>query len=146
MKLKLKRKFKGSEYTIGDLFIDGVFYANVLEDAVRVLKDLNHDGDFNDANEGKIFGRTAIPSGIYKVIITYSNHFKRDLPLLVDVYGYEGIRIHPGNDDGDTEGCLLIGKNDVKGKVTNSKFWTEGLITKIKSALDNKEEVTIEIV
>lgn len=146
MKLKSIRKFKGEEYTISDLYIDGVLFSNILEDKVRTLVDLNHDGDFDDLNEGKIHGKIAIPAGTYKVIITYSEHFKRVLPLLVDVHGYEGIRIHSGNTDIDTEGCIIIGKNDVKGKVTNSKFWTEQLISKIKSALDKKEEVTIEIV
>lgn len=146
MKLKLNRKFKGEKYTIGDLYIDNVLYSNVLEDTVRVLKDLNKDGDFDDVNEGKVYGKTAIPAGTYKVIITYSNRFKRDLPLLVGVPGFDGIRIHSGNTDEDTHGCLLIGKNTEKGKVTESKVYTENLITKIKTALDKKETVTIEIV
>ena len=146
MKLKLERKFKGTEYTIGDLFIDGVFFSNILEDVVRGLTDKNDDGDFDDKGEGKVYGETAIPAGKYEVVITYSNRFKKYLPLLLNVPGYEGIRIHPGNSVVDTHGCILPGINNIKGKVTKSKETTELLISKIKDSLDNGELVTIEII
>lgn len=145
MKLRLERKYKGTEYTIGDLFIDGVFYSNILEDTVRGLTDKNDDGDFDDKCEGKVYGKTAIPTGTYKINITYSNRFKRELPLLLNVPGFEGIRIHSGNTAEDTHGCLLPGKNDIKGKVTKSREYTEILIDKIKDSLKIGELVTIEI-
>lgn len=145
MKLKLERKFKGTEYTIGDLFIDGVLFSNILEDVVRGLTDKNDDGDFDDKGEGKVYGETAIPAGTYKIVITYSNRFKRELPLLLNVPGYEGIRIHGGNSAVDTHGCLLPGINNIKGKVTKSKETTELLISEIKDSIDNGESVTITI-
>ena len=145
MKLKLIRKFKGTEYTIGDLFIDGIFFSNILEDVVRGLTDKNDDGDFDDKGEGKVYGDTAIPAGKYEVVITYSNRFKKYLPLLLNVPGYEGIRIHGGNSAVDTHGCLLPGINNIKGKVTKSKETTELLISKIKDSIDNGELVTMTI-
>ena len=146
MKLKLERKFKGTEYTIGDLFIDGVFFSNILEDTVRGLTDKNNDGDFDDKGEGKVYGETAIPAGTYNIIITYSTRFKKYLPLLLDVPGYEGIRIHPGNTAVDTHGCLLPGINNMVGQVTKSRETTQLLIDKISNSLNiKKEKVTITI-
>lgn len=118
MELKLQRIHYDETYTIGKLFIDGVFFSHTLEDKVR---DINHDGDLNDPGEQKIKHYTAIPCGTYDVEITYSNRFKRKMPLLMNVPGFEGIRIHPGNDSDDTSGCILVGKNTVKGGLTNSR-------------------------
>ena len=77
------------------MYLDGRFGVLHLEDVVR-------QGE-------KVPGQTAIPEGIYTVQITFSNRFKRDLPLLLNVPNFEGIRIHPGNTDADTEGCILVG-------------------------------------
>ena len=118
MRLELKRKALLPEYTIGALFVNGKLFCNTLEDTVR---DLNQDGDLNDAGEGKVYGQTAIPYGTYEVVITYSNRFKKQLPLLENVKGFEGIRIHPGNTKEDTHGCILVGVNSQKGMVTESK-------------------------
>lgn len=130
MKLKLTRIFKGKDYTIGRLFIDGVYECDVLEDPVRDL-----------SKEEKVWGNTAIPEGTYKVVITYSNRFKRDLPLLVNVPHFEGIRIHPGNTAVDTHGCLLVGINNQKGRINNSKITFDKLFAKLKKA----ENIEIEI-
>lgn len=108
MKLKLKRIFFGEDYTIGKLYINDEYFCDVLEDKVRP------DGV-------KVFGQTAIPVGTYKVIMNMSTRFKKIMPLLLNVPNFEGIRIHSGNTDEDTHGCLLLGKNTVKGKVTDSK-------------------------
>ncbi len=92
-----------------------------MEDKVRDL-----------TKEKKVPGKTAIPAGTYKVALTYSARFKRMLPLLLDVPYFTGIRIHAGNTHEDTEGCLLLGENKVKGKVINSRFWVNKLINLIK--------------
>ncbi len=94
MELRLNRKFLGDSYTIGDLFINNVFYCNTIEDKVR---DLNKDGDLLDIGESKIYGETAIPYGKYKIIVTMSPKFSRELPRLLDVPHFEGILIHRGN-------------------------------------------------
>ena len=131
MKLKLKRIFKGEKYTIGRLYIDDVFFCDILEDKVRDL-----------SKEEKVWGQTAIPEGTYKIIINYSNRFKRDLPLLLNVPQFEGIRIHPGNTEVDTHGCLLVGINSQKGKVTQSRITFDKLFAKIK----NEKDLEIEII
>jgi hypothetical protein len=118
MKLELKRVARRSTYTIGKLYIDGVYFSDTLEDRDR---DLNHDGDINDVGEEKVMNETCIPSGTYQVIINWSNRFKRLMPLLVNVPGFEGIRIHNGITDKNTSGCLLVGKNSIVGQLTQSK-------------------------
>lgn len=107
MELLLKRLHRTNKSTIGELFINGKFECYTLEDVDR---DLNHDGDLDDAREQKVHGKTAIPKGKYNVIINMSNRFKRQLPLLLNVKGFEGIRIHSGNTDADSEGCILVGR------------------------------------
>ena len=142
MRLELKRKALLPEYTIGDLFVDGKLFCNTLEDTVR---DLNKDGDLNDAGEGKVYGQTAIPYGTYEVVITYSNRFKKQLPLLENVKGFEGIRIHPGNTKEDTHGCILVGINSKKGMVTESKKTFDKLFSLLRDAVEMKETIFITI-
>lgn len=84
MKVLVKRFFKGDKYTIGRMFLDGEYFCDTMEDVVRP------DGV-------KVYGETAIPAGIYNCKITYSPRFKKDLPLIMDVPGFEGVRIHSGN-------------------------------------------------
>lgn len=128
MKLKLFRAHKEPEYTIGDLSIDGKQFCNVLEDTVR--------------EPGiKIYGKTAIPEGTYKVEFRHSPAFNRDMPYLLDVPGFTSVMIHWGNTAEDTLGCLLVGKNTEKGKVTESiKTWTS-----LWEAIKDQTDLTIEI-
>ncbi len=129
MKLLSERIYKAPDYTISNLSIDGKFFCHVLEDTVR-------------ANGVKIYGKTAIPTGTYKVILSVSNRFKILMPLLLNVPNFEGIRIHAGNTAADTHGCLLVGVNSAKGKVTESKK-TFAKLMEILQASDT--EITIEI-
>lgn len=126
MKLTLIRKYKKEDYTIGDLYVDGVWFSNTLEDTVREL----------NTQEDKIYGKTAIPEGNYQVKLTYSPKFKKILPEILNVQFFSGIRIHSGNTADDSEGCLLVGENKVKGKVINSKKTLEKLMKILKSAKD----------
>lgn len=128
MKLKLQRTFKAETYTVGKLFIDGVYFCDTLEDKVRDVK---------------IKGITAIPTGKYKVQITMSNRFKKLMPLLINVPNFEGVRIHSGNTSEDTEGCILVGKNSEPGKVTNSRNTFEKLMVELN---EDKNDLSIEIV
>ena len=121
MELTLKRVALKDTYTIGRLFVDGQYFCDTLEDKVRP------DGV-------KVYGETAIPAGTYKVVITYSNRFKRMLPLLQNVPMFEGIRIHPGNTAVDTHGCLLVGINTEKGKITQSKVTFDKLFKLLEKA------------
>jgi hypothetical protein len=143
MKLTLNRRFFGATYIIGTLSIDGVRYCDTLEDKNR---DLNHDGDLNDPGEGKVAGETAIPFGTYKVVVTMSPKFKRELPRLLDVPHFDGILIHRGNTAADSAGCVLVGENREKGKVLNSTTYEVDLTKRIKAAIKNGEAVTIQVV
>ena len=143
----LDRKYIKSEYTIGDLFLDGDFICNIIEDKVR---DYNKDGDLDDGGEEKIYGETAIPYGRYKIDLTYSPKFRRMLPILLRVPHFTGIRIHGTltyvATQKHTHGCLIPGENKVRGGVIRSKYYEE-LITDIvkKTIYDDKEEVYINI-
>ena len=140
MKLKLCRAECGKVSTLGALTIGGEHECFILEDADRLLE---------KDPEAKVYGQTCIPRGIYQVIITWSNRFKRELPLLVDVPGFEGVRIHPGNTHENTEGCLLPGTSFVKvgdaHQVQNSREASRRLYTKIEEAVSRGVPAEMEI-
>ena len=131
MKLRLERVAKKNTYTIGKLYINDSYFCDTLEDVVRP------DGV-------RVFGQTAIPIGVYEVAITMSNRFKKLMPLLLNVPMFDGIRIHSGNTDADTYGCILVGKNTEIGKLTNSRFYAETLTRKLIS-VSKTEKIYIEI-
>lgn len=132
MELLLKRIARNPKYTIGKLYVDGVYFADTLEDTDRDIK---------------IKGETCIPEGTYKIAWTLSKRFGKPMPLLLDVPNFAGIRIHSGNTPEDTEGCILIGKNTIKGQITQSREYTKRLYELIQEALEmNEETVTIQIV
>lgn len=143
MELLLKRIYLGA-YTIGKLYINGEYFCDTLEDKVR---DLNKDGDLDDEGEGKIYAETAIPYGEYKVQLTYSPKFKRILPLIIGVKHFEGIRIH-GVLKGaiarpvHTAGCVLVGKNTIKGALTKSFEYVE----KLMLILEKENDIVIKII
>ena len=139
MKMLLERTWCGPVCTIGTLSIDGKTECFVLEDVVR------GGADPATVAQWKVHGQSAIPKGTYGVIITFSPHFGRDLPLLRGVPGFDGIRIHPGNVAADTEGCLLVGRTKMHDSVGESRAAFVELEAKIDAALDAGEDVTIEI-
>lgn len=143
MKLTLKRKFIGPDYTIGDLLIDGTFFCNTVEDVVRQLPATcpNTSKGRNCTCKEKVYAETAIPSGTYKVTIEYSSRFKRRLPYLHDVPHFIGILIHSGNTAKDSAGCIIVGFNTVKGKVTNSRATSD----KLNTILAKEKDITIQI-
>lgn len=134
MKIIVRRFEYSDSYTVSRMYLDDVYECFVLEDKVR--------------EPGvKVFGETAIPAGVYKVIIDFSNHFQRTLPHILDVPMFEGIRIHSGNTDKDTDGCLLVGKVWPGGNcILSSKIAYEAFFPKLEAALNKGEEVTIEVV
>ena len=139
IKLRLERLYKGSKYTIGKLFINDEYFCDTIEDIDRGLKS---SMSVEYIRKKKVYAETAIPTGTYKIEMTYSSKFKRILPLLVDVKGFSGIRIHRGNTEIDSSGCIIIGENKVKGKVINSTRYEIALVNKL---LDEDDiEITIE--
>lgn len=144
MKLTLKRKYLGDKYTIGDLFIDNKFFCNTIEDTVRKLPAicLYTPKGLSCKCKSKIYAQTAIPAGTYKVTMRYSPRFKRELPFLHNVPHFLGILIHSGNDETASAGCLIVGNNTIKGKVTNSRVTSD----KLNAILSKETQVTIEII
>ena len=136
MELILDRIFLGEKYTIGNLFINGSYFCDVIEDVVRVL----------NSEKDKVKSETAIPRGRYKVVLSYSPNFKRVLPEILNVPYFSGIRIHGGNSEKDSAGCLIVGENKVVGKVINSKVTLEKLMNVLKPASDKKEDIWITII
>ena len=126
MKIEVKRLHRTDNSTIGELTIDGKFECYTLEDIERNVK---------------IKGETAIPKGTYKVIINQSNRFKRLLPLLIGVPNFEGVRIHAGNSNHDTEGCILVGQNRSVDYITKSRKAFDSLFKKMQGA----KNITITI-
>lgn len=152
MELKVKRKAKRETYVIGDLSIDEVFFSNTLEDTDRGL---TSDMTDEQIKEIKQKGITAIPTGRYKVVMNVQSpkfskykqyeFCKGYLPRLVDVPGYEGVLIHIGNYPKDTDGCILVGKNTVKGAVMNSTATFKKLYDILKNADEAGEDIYITI-
>lgn len=133
MKLELIRIANRPTYCIGKLYIDGEYFCDVIEDTDRGLDD---SMSVDEILKKKIKGETAIPTGIYKIEITYSPKYKRMMPLLIGVKGYSGIRIHSGNTSKDTEGCLLVGRNTKVGMVTDSRNTYQRLFARLQNAKD----------
>lgn len=142
MEVRIERKWKKPDYTIGRLFINGEYVCNTLEDTDRGLYQGMSQADVLKV---KVKGATAIPRGTYNVIYTYSPKYKRNMPLVENVTGFSGIRIHSGNTANDTEGCILCGENKQVGKVLNSRVWTEKVTERMKEAWNKREKVTLKI-
>jgi hypothetical protein len=129
MDIQVVRKEFSGQSTIGEMSLDGAFECYTLEDVVRPVK---------------IKGITAIPAGSYEVVVNFSERFQRLLPLLLNVPNYDGVRIHPGNTDRDTEGCILVGKTKKTDFIGSSRAAFATLFDKIQAA-SLQEKVFIHI-
>lgn len=136
MKLTLNRIAKRKDYTIGRLYIDGVYFCDTLEDTVR---------DLGSKGEGKKAGRTAIGAGIYDVVVNMSPKFRRLLPRLLNVPFFSGILIHSGTNHTHTSGCILVGRNTIVGALTSSRPTSDALTSILIEAQNRGEKITIEI-
>lgn len=121
---------RSDKTTIGHLYVDGIFECYTLEDIER---------------KEKVYGKTAIPTGTYKVTINWSPRFKRPMPLLLQVPGFEGVRIHPGNTEVDTEGCILVGRKAEKDRILESRLAFDALFKKLETALNAKQVIELEV-
>ena len=142
MRLKLQRRFLGETYTIGSLFVNGVYFCDTIEDKVR---DINKNGRF-DGDEKKVMHETAIPYGVYPIVVNRSPRFGRNLPRLLDVPHFEGILIHRGNTEKDSSGCIIVGENKIKGRVINSTPYETKIVEILTAAQNKGEAASIEIV
>lgn len=152
MLIFLKRIAKKPSYTIGKVYIEGQYFCDSIEDADRGLY---ASMPLEKLKATKVVGETAIPRGRYQVTYTVSPKFKDrawakalkgQLPLLLNVPGFDGIRIHPGTDQNSTFGCLIVGENKVVGKVVNSQATYKKLNDILYPAFQKGEKIWIQIV
>lgn len=151
MKLRLVRIFNCKDYCIGKLYVNGKYFCDTLEDTDRGLK---QSMKLEDLLKIKVKGKTAIPTGTYKITLdVVSQKFskknvykfcKGKLPRLIDVLGYSGVLMHIGNKPEDTDGCLLVGENKVKGQVINSTA-TFYKLYEILQSVKKGEDITIKV-
>ena len=153
MKLTLKRIAKKDSYTIGNLYVNGQFLCNTIEDKDRNLKDSD---SLDEIKKIKIPSLTAIPSGTYRITLNVvspkfnqKDYYKKfcggRLPRLLGVKGFDGILIHKGTTEKDSSGCIIVGDNTIVGKVTNSQVCFEKLYKLLKEANDKGEDISIDI-
>lgn len=139
MENKLIRDGFGADFTEGKLFVDGVFECYTVEDTDRKLEE--------DISK-KVYGQSAIPRGTYEIILSMSPRFKRIMPEIVGVPGFEGVRIHTGNSSKDTEGCIILGQTNDRlddNWIGGSRAAEDAFVEKLKIAIANGEKVTLEI-
>ena len=153
MELLIDRKWKKHSYTISNLYIDGKWFCNCLEDADRGLDNSMSEDMIRTLKKPSI---TAIPRGTYEITLDvvspkYSKvQFYKDVcngkvPRLKNVKGFDGILIHAGNTDKDSSGCLLVGQNKVKGQVVNSKETFKQLYKLLQDGKSRGEKIVIKI-
>lgn len=137
MTLRLVREPTIDGCTRGCLFVDGHFQCFTLEDAIR-------EEAGQPVSAWKVQNATAIPAGRYRMDITFSGRFRRLLPLLLDVPGFSGIRLHTGNTTADTEGCILVGRTRGDSRIGESRLAFEDLFPRLIAALDDGIWIAIE--
>lgn len=138
MQIVVERLRRDPDVTIGSMTVDGEWQCWTLEDPVREVPG-------QAVAAWKIPGETAIPIGRYRVDLTMSARFKRLLPLLLDVPGYAGIRIHAGNTAANTEGCILVGQEQFPKSLARSQLALAALMSKIAEARRKSEPVWLAI-
>ena len=136
MRLLVKRDEFSDVATIGKLYIDGEYFCETLEDKDRFL----------EAGGKKEYSKTAIPRGVYSVVLNESTRFKKLMPLLLNVPQFEGIRIHSGNKPEDTDGCILVGRTRRSNFIENSRDAFNDLMAILEKAIASGEKIEIEVV
>ena len=151
MRIKVIREILTPTETLGSLFINEKFFCYTLEDVDRHL---NNDQSEEYIKAHKVKDQTAIPSGNYRVILSMSNRFKRIMPEVLNVKGFQGIRLHGGNTHKDSSGCILVAKQRNVNKPSSwqgIKNWVFGsqekqLIAEMQKALSKGDKIDLSIV
>lgn len=141
MRLVIKRLFLEETYTQGVLLIDD------RQSGIYTLEDVMREVPGEPVESWKVQDETAIPVGTYKLVLDYSPHFKKILPHLLDVPGFEGIRIHAGNTVEDSSGCPLVGYSVLgPGQIGASRIALADLMEELEAAIAGGEDITCEVI
>jgi hypothetical protein len=133
MEIKIVREQYRSGSTVGRMLVDDDFECFTLEDRICT---------------NNVYGDTAIPPGIYRVVVNFSQTFEAELPLVLNVPMYDGIRIHGGDTQANTPGCILVGRNWTPGAevVSASRLAFAPLFRKICTAIERGEQVVLHVI
>lgn len=153
LELLLDRKYKKETYTIGNLYVDGEWFCNTLEDKDRGL---SQTMPLEEIKRLKVYGETAIPTGRYEVrmdivspkyngVKWYKDNFGGRMPRLESVKGFAGILIHSGNTALDSNGCILVGMNKAKGKVLDSRATFQKLWKMLEQARKSGKTIYLTV-
>ena len=132
LRIEVVRLYPRDGYVIGKMYVDGQYFCDTLEDTDRGL---TSDMPIGEIKRIKVYGQTAIPTGTYKVSVQYWAKHKINVPYLHDVPGYTGILIHSGSSNADTLGCILVGKNTAKGRLSGGSPFMRGLTLRCADAI-----------
>ena len=153
LELLVDRKYKKETYTIGNLYVDGEWFCNTLEDKDRGLKS---SMPLEEINKIKVYAETAIPAGRdvvkmavispkYNRVKWYKDNFNGRMPRLENVKGFSGVLIHPGTTAVDSAGCIIVGLNKKKGNVLESRATFTKLWKKLEEAYKSKKTIYLTI-
>ena len=154
MKIDLVRIYNCATYSIGKVYVNGEWLCDTVEDMDRGL---DQGMTETEIRKIKVYRQTAIPTGTYKVTMNiqspkfsqmayYKKFCKGYMPRILNVKGYDGILIHCGSSANSSAGCIIVGYNTIKGKVTNSrKAWEKLMKQYLLPAKKSGEEITISI-
>jgi len=148
LEIRIDRGWRKENYTVSRVFVDGVrfgdgkHYCNALEDKDRGL---TSDMSVDEIVRRKVYGKTAIPAGRYKVTMSWSPRFRKMMPHVEAVKGFTGIRLHPLNTAEQSEGCIGFGANDRVGWISQSKYWTGMITDMIETTLKSGHEVWLQV-
>mgnify|MGYP006908850069 CR=1 FL=1 len=149
MKIEVKRLYRKPNYTIGKLYIDGEYFCDTLEDFDRGL---SQSMSLEHLKRMKVPRQTAIPTGVYKVTVNvispkfslkpfYKKVCNGKVPRILNVPAFDGILFHYGENQNWTDGCVLIGYNKEKGKLTDGQEVFEKFYERLKC----HDDITVEI-
>ena len=150
MRIVLERIYNCATYCIGHLYVDGKYVCDTIEDTDRGLSQTMTDAEIK---KRKVYAQTAIPVGLYPVTLKitsqkfskkpyYKKFCEGKVPRVLNVPGFDGILMHIGSTEKSSAGCLIVGYNTIKGRVTKSQQAFEKLYEVLASA---KDEIKIEV-
>ena len=150
MKVELVRIYNCPSYCIGKIYIDGEYIADCVEDTDRGL---DQSWPLSEIKKKKIKSMTAIPTGTYEMTMSiqspkfsqyeyYYRLCKGYLPRILGIKGFEGVLFHCGSSAQSSAGCIIVGYNTIKGKVTDSRKAWEKLMKHLKAAKVLEEPIT----